>query len=260
MGLNVYDIGADISTDIRVGICVRTTSSRDGRRGSPRNQAVAQPSTGPMQTYLGRGFGDVEFRGNLAMTQAMDVAQDDYPTQPFWQIVKCPSKTNTYCVVLECEFWIVCFTTICQIDHAIDVIVTRVALSAPHKGRRTICGDPMQPCREPGVATKLLQAAERPNIGVLHNVVGVVFVTRQAQRQAVHLLVGGLDQFIERATIALFRPCDQFFQVIFHAPQPYRAWLTCPAAACNPTGPGLDDMTVGLAAERQSHTFQDPYI
>ena len=81
----------------------------------------------------------------------------------------------------------------------------------------------MQPCREPGVATKLLQATECPNIGVLHNVVGVVFVTGQAQRQAVHLLISGLDQFIERATIALFRPCDQFFQVIFHAPRLYRA-------------------------------------
>lgn len=74
----------------------------------------------------------------------------------------------------------------------------------------------MQPGREPSIATELPQAAEGPNVGVLHDVIGVVLVTGETQGQTMDLVIGRFDEFIKGGSVALLRLRDQLFELVLH--------------------------------------------
>jgi len=169
-----------------------------------------------MQPNLGCSFADLKFFGDFSVAHAMHVAEDNYVAQTLGQIVERSAQSRSYRAVLQCEFGIVCFSVISEVDDPIDVVVARVTLAAAHKCRCGIRRDAMQPRGESSVAAKLLQTAKRPHVGVLNDIVGVVLIARQTKRKTVDLLIGRLDQFIECGPVALFGLRDQVFEVVFH--------------------------------------------
>jgi hypothetical protein len=81
---------------------------------------------------------------------------------------------------------------------------------AAQPAERLVHGDSRQPCREAGIAAEFRKMRERPDIGLLHNVLGLGVVAQDAAGQPVKPAVIRLHDRTDGRLVALAGARDQF--------------------------------------------------
>ena len=161
-----------------------------------------------MQPNLGGRLGDAEPFGDLPMRQILELAELDDGAQASRKLFegafdRCPQRGGL-CRQARVVVGIRCGDVF---DHRQGLVALTAASTEERRG--AVRRDAVQPRGEAGVAAEASKVAERPHVGVLHDVGGIGLVAGELDGETVDIAVREPDELIECTVVAIAGPVDE---------------------------------------------------
>ncbi len=165
-------------------------------------------SAGPMKPHPGGGAGNTQFRCDLIVAETVNVPQHDYRAQGEGEGAQGPDQPvpldSGRCHGIGVRIGRQLATSRISVDrHQTDTPSTTV------HGRCAVGSDAVKPGGKGSLAPELVDRAERPKIGLLDNVPGVVFIPGQSEGQGIDIVRRDPDQLFEGGMVTAPGEVDQ---------------------------------------------------
>ncbi len=171
-------------------------------------QPFPELATGAVQADLGRRFRYAEFSSDGFMGEVVHIAQYHNGPKPRREFGQCRLHPIPYRTAVGLLGGIYSSRQVNDVFVVLEHIVTMPSPLAERRGG-AVGGYAVKPRRKLGLAPKPLEPAERPQIGILDNIAGVVLITGKAIGQIVSVHVRHPYQLFEGRVITLTGLHDQ---------------------------------------------------